>query len=130
MDYCKTHDMVIDPEFETCPLCAAETDEGSIQDLIRLHRIKWTRAGQWQDPNLGDCLDFMLTEVAEAIDKRLRLNPIYVRNNVAPEPSAMDIGIEVFDAILMGCVALDLLNLDLREVARTKLGQMDRKRGV
>lgn len=101
-----------------------------IQDTIREHRKKWTAAGQWQDPNLTDCLDFMATEVAEAIDKRLRLTRDYVRNSAEPAPSALELGTEVFDAIMMGCIALDLLGLDLDKVARLKLEAMDRKKGV
>ena len=102
----------------------------SVQDKIRGHRQKWIEADQWQDPNLTDCLDFMATEVAEAIDKRLRLSASYVRNNAKPEPSPIDIGIEVFDAIMMGCIALDLLHLDLDEIAAIKLQMMDEKKGV
>lgn len=102
----------------------------NIQNLIREHRQKWIDAGQWQEPNLTDCLDFMATEVAEAIDKRLRQSTGYVRNHAEPSPAAEDLGTEVFDAILMGCVALDLLGLDLETIARAKLEAMDRKRGV
>ncbi|MDX9833089.1 MAG: hypothetical protein RBU35_22665 [Anaerolineae bacterium] len=102
----------------------------SIQELVRLHRRKWTEAGQWQDPNLTDCLDFMATEVAEAIDKRLRRSPAYVRNNAEPEPGDLEMGVEIFDAIMMGCIALDLLGLDLGEVAAHKLHEMDVKKGV
>lgn len=103
---------------------------GNIQALVREHRRRWTAAGQWQDPNLADCLDFMATEVAEAIDQRLRTTPAYVRNRPKPAPPAEEIGSEVFDAIMMGCIALDLLGLDLAEVARRKLERMDRKKGV
>jgi hypothetical protein len=102
----------------------------NIQELVRRHRQKWTAAGQWQDPNLTDCLDFMATEVAEAIDKRLRLSAAYVRNNAEPPPSSLELGIEILDAIMMGCIALDLLDLDLDEVAAIKLRQMDAKKGV
>ena len=102
----------------------------SIQKLIRQHREKWTAAGQWNEPDLADCLDFMATEVAEAIDKRLRTSPRYVRNTKEAKPSQKDIGIEVFDAIMMGCIALDLLGLDLDAIAREKLAQMDAKREV
>jgi len=102
----------------------------SIQDVIRRHRDKWTAAQQWQDPDLTDCLDFMATEVAEAIDKRLRLSRSYVRNSPEPAPAPLEIGIEIFDAIMMGCIALDLLGLDLDEVARLKLEAMDRRKGV
>lgn len=101
-----------------------------IQDLIRRHRSKWIEANQWQDPNLTDCLDFMATEVAEAIDKRLRMSGGYVRNNAEPKPTAVEIGTEIFDAIMMGCIALDLLDLDLDEIAVTKLQMMDEKKGV
>ena len=102
----------------------------TIQELVRLHRQKWSMAGQWQDPNLTDCLDFMATEVAEAIDKRLRLSAVYVRNNAEPPTSSLEMGIEIFDAIMMGCIALDLLDLDLEQVAAIKLHQMDAKKGV
>ena len=101
-----------------------------IQALVREHRQKWIAAKQWQEPNLADCLDFMATEVAEAIDKRLRTSPGYVRNSAEGAPSGLDIGVEVFDAILMGCVALDLLGLDLNTVAHMKLDVMDRTKGV
>jgi hypothetical protein len=101
-----------------------------IQDVVREHRRKWIEAHQWKDPNLTDCLDFMATEVAEAIDKRLRMSADYVRNHAEPKPSPVDIGIEIFDAIMMGCIALDLLNLDLKAIARMKLELMDRKKGL
>ncbi len=101
-----------------------------IQDTVRRHRRKWTEVNQWQDPNLADCLDFMVTEVAEAIDKRLRTSARYVRNHKEPKPSAEDIGVEVFDAIMMGCIALDLLGLELNAIARKKLEMMDRNKGV
>jgi hypothetical protein len=101
----------------------------SIQDTIRKHREKWIEVGQWKDPNLTDCLDFMATEVAEAIDKRLRLTAGYVRNHAEPEPSPTEIGVEVFDAIMMGCIALDLLGLDLDTIAAKKLETMDRIKG-
>jgi hypothetical protein len=101
-----------------------------LQTVIREHRKRWIEAGQWEEPNLTDCLDFMMTEVAEAIDKRLRLSAGYVRNNEKPIPSPQELGIEIFDAIMMGCIALDLLGLDLQEIGREKLGRMDQKKGI
>jgi hypothetical protein len=101
-----------------------------IQEVVRRHRRKWIEASQWQDPSLADCLDFMATEVAEAIDKRLRMSAHYVRNNIEPKPLPLDIGLEVFDAIMMGCIALDLLELDLSTIAQMKLEMMDRKKGI
>ena len=101
-----------------------------IQAVIREHRKKWIKAEQWEEPNLTDCLDFMATEVAEAIDKRLRRSAGYVRNTDKPMPSQKELGIEIFDAIMMGCIALDLLGLDLNEIAQEKLSLMDQKKGT
>lgn len=101
-----------------------------IQRRIREHRTKWIDANQWDDPDLTDCLDFMATEVAEAIDKRLRTSDRYTRNTDKAVPTPKDIGIEVFDAIMMGCIALDLLGLDLDAIAKEKLAAMDAKRGI
>lgn len=102
----------------------------TLQQKIRSHREKWLAAGQWQEPDLTDCLDFMMTEVAEAIEKRLRMRPGYVRNHDEPSPSQEELGIEIFDAIMMGCIALDLLDLDLDQLAAVKLDRMDRKKGI
>jgi hypothetical protein len=101
-----------------------------IQAVVRKHRKKWIEAEQWEEPNLTDCLDFMATEVAEAIDKRLRMSAGYVRNTDKPMPSPKDLGIEIFDAIMMGCIALDLLGLNLNEIAQEKLSLMDLKKGT
>ncbi len=102
----------------------------NIQEKIRQHRTRWEEIDQWQDPDLTDCLDFMATEVAEAIDKRLRTSPRYTRNTKEAIPTPEEIGTEVFDAIMMGCIALDLLGLDIDDIAQSKLELMDRKRGI
>jgi hypothetical protein len=102
----------------------------NIQERIRTHRERWAEIDQWQDPDLTDCLDFMATEVAEAIDKRLRTSARYTRNTKKQIPTAEEIGTEVFDAIMMGCIALDLLGLDIDVIGQTKLELMDRKRGL
>lgn len=102
----------------------------NVQELIRQHRTQWIEAKKWSEPNLTDCLDFMVTEVSEAVEKRLRMSPEYVRNNTEPIPSKEDLGIEIFDAIMMGCIALDLLDLDLETIAHKKLDYMDRKKGI
>lgn len=102
----------------------------TIQDMVRRHYAKWIEVGKHTLPDLPDCLDFMATEVAEAIDKRLRQDGKYFRNNPKEFVSSVDIGIEIFDAIMMGCIALDLLNLDLMKIAEMKLKEMDEKRGI
>lgn len=102
----------------------------NIQELVRIHRTRWIEANQYVMPDLADALDFMLTEVAEAMEKRLRQSD-YIRNNPRTEPVLdHDIGIEIFDAVMMGCNALDILGLDLMELAREKLAYMDKKRGL
>lgn len=99
-----------------------------IQDLIKQYYTEWESRGEWVTPGLSDCLDFMVTEVAEAIDKRLRWNQhSYVRNHKWGT-DARGVAIEVFDAIMMGCIALDILGFDLEEVARDKLQRMDEAR--
>lgn len=99
----------------------------SLQAKIAVYRLRWIGRGKYVEPNLTDCLDFMATEVGEAIDKRLRLST-YVRNNEKEEPTHEGIALEVFDVIMMGCVALDILGFDLDEVADKKLKIMDDKR--
>lgn len=98
-----------------------------LQAKIKSCYIKWASDGKYQVPDLADCLDFMTTEVAEAIDIRLRIKGGYVRNNIE-QVTYDDIAIEIFDAIMMGCIALDLLGKDLDEVANHKLNYMDVKR--
>ena len=100
-----------------------------IQRLVRDYYTEWQlHGGRWGMPTLPDCLDFMMTEVAEAIDLRLRTMPVYIRNNPSNRPQPSDIATEIFDAIMMGCIALDILGFDLMEVAEAKLEKMDRKR--
>ena len=99
----------------------------NIQDKVLDYVYAWEAKDQYVIPDLADCLDFMMTEVSEAIEKRLRTK-LYVRNNPEPIPSKEEIAIEVFDAIMMGCIALDLLGFDLDEVAEKKLRYMDDKR--
>ncbi len=100
----------------------------NIQELVRSYYTQWIQVNKHVLPDLADCLDFMATEVSEAIELRLRRGP-YFRNNPRQEiPVDEEIGIEVFDAIMMGCIALDLLGLDLKEVALKKLGYMHEKR--
>lgn len=98
-----------------------------LQFEIRRHYTAWIARNQYVMPNLTDALDFMATEVAEAIEKRLRRTS-YVRNNPEEYPDNRAIAIEIFDAIMMGCIALDILGEDLNEVAAEKLKRMDDKR--
>ncbi|MFH1484839.1 MAG: hypothetical protein ABIH46_02105, partial [Chloroflexota bacterium] len=100
----------------------------SIQELCREYRGWWEKMGQWVEPVLDDALMFAVTEIGEAMDARLRQKD-FVRNNQGEGPStALDVGLELFDVVLMCCVALDCLDMDLMTLARQKLAKMDRQR--
>lgn len=102
----------------------------NIQELVRQHRQQWIEAQKYVMPDLTDALDFMATEVAEAIEVRLRISPAnYVRNNPSEE-NINNLATEVFDAIMMGCIVLDILEMNLEMVAKAKLKKMDEKRGI
>ncbi len=99
----------------------------TIQDLVRDHYTRWIAAGQHVLPNIEHCLMFINTEIAEAQDKYLRQQN-YIRNNPGDVPTNLDIAIELFDVVMMCCMALDLLDTDLWTVALLKLAEMDEKR--
>ena len=84
--------------------------------------------GKWICPDLTDCLDFMACEVSEAMDLRLRRKN-YCRNN--PRTTVVtdeEIATEIFDAILMGIIAVEeILGQDLLEIAKAKLEEMNRR---
>ena len=101
----------------------------NIQELVRFHRNRWIANGDYGMPDITDCLDFMTTEIAEAIDKRLRLDPKYIRNN-HKDVTIRDLATEIFDCMMMGCTALDILGYDLFDIAKEKLARMDAKRGI
>ena len=99
-----------------------------IQELCREYRGRWEEMGQWVEPDLDDALMFVATEIGEAMDARLRQKD-FVRNNQGEGPSTvLDVGLELFDVVLMCCVALDCLGMDLVTLARQKLAKMDRQR--
>jgi len=99
-----------------------------VQDLVREYTKKWEAQGTWAQPNLSEALMWMVTEVGEALDAYLSLNPKWTRNNPKPAPTSEKIAEEIFDAIMMGCLALDRLGADLMEVAQRKLAKMDGRR--
>jgi len=84
--------------------------------------------GKWADPDIQDCLSYMLTEAGEAMDAYLRTKKQYTRNNPTKTTTNAKIAEEVFDTIMMGIIALDLLGEDLRETAEKKLSVMEAKR--
>ena len=99
----------------------------NIQDMCRRYRARWEREGQWVEPDLDQALMFIVTEIGEACDARLRQSR-FVRNNPGEAPDDLALGVELFDVVLMCCVVLDQLGLDLDILARIKLNAMNRKR--
>lgn len=101
-----------------------------IQKLVKDYYTKWEALGQWRTPNLADCLDFVATEVAEAIDKRLRTwGNHYVRNHPLGEDTVpADIASEIADVVIMCCVAMDILDYSLEGMIQRKLKKMDAQR--
>lgn len=56
-----------------------------IADIQSLHHLVWSYrdclSSLWPTPNREDSLAFAFTEIGEAIDARLRQNPVYNRNH-------------------------------------------------
>ncbi|MHA2164158.1 MAG: hypothetical protein ACXABF_17235 [Candidatus Thorarchaeota archaeon] len=100
-----------------------------IVELIKSYREKWIAAGTWCDPDLDDCIMFLVEEVGEVVKKRLRQKLQYTRNNPHHTPADFEIAIEVFDVIMMGIIAIELLGGDLEFIAQIKLNHMDELRG-
>lgn len=92
-----------------------------IQELIRVHRQVWQNQGNFVPPSLADCLDFLISEAAEAIDARLRLQGSKYARGIAKETTPSDIAEELIDVIIMATTALDLLGIDLQSTLNTKL---------
>lgn len=73
--------------------------------LINTHIDKWVTAGKYVLPDVEECLEFIAVEAAEALQAKLRLNPVYVRNN--PKPATMrDVAVELFDTMKM-CIVYE-----------------------
>lgn len=64
--------------------------------LVNGYIDKWVAAGKYFLPDTQECLEFIAVEAAEALQAKLRLNPIYVRNN-PKSASTRDVAVELFD---------------------------------
>jgi len=101
-----------------------------IQALIRLYYKRWAAWGRISVPGLRDALDFMVSEVGEVMDAVLRVeNKDFIRNHPTEGPiSYDDVAEELFDVIMMGCVALTILGYDLLDVGTAKLRRIDERK--
>lgn len=68
----------------------------TLQEQIRQYRRQWTERGKWQDPDLADSLDFLLTEIFEVEEASETFSGIFL-------------ALECFDVVMMACVTADLL---------------------
>lgn len=103
---------------------AAPLERSNVQRMVRSFVGDWEQDGTWVMPNLADALEFMTCEAAEAMDARLRFSS-YRRNN-KKNVEIEDIAEEIFDTVMMACIALDILGFDLIDVGYYKLEKMDR----
>lgn len=92
--------------------------------------MKWSLQETWFCPTLLEALTWAATEVGEALDACLRQDPKWFRNCTKAVPTNEEIAEEIFDFIMMGCIALNLLDVDLMEVAQKKLSKMDERRTI
>lgn len=99
-----------------------------LQQYIQNLADEWTKLGQWTDPSLSDCIDFIVEEAGEAHKARIRfLKPFYTRNN-PQETTIQDVDEEVADTLIMCLRWFNLRQLDAGGQVLGKLAEMDRKR--
>jgi hypothetical protein len=103
-----------------------------LQGIIEALAEEWQVAGKWDPPNGKDCISFMVTEAAEALDETLRaFNPNYVRNNPrggSVEEILARADEEVADTIIMGLRWFNLRNKSALGPIVDKLRKMDQKK--
>lgn len=95
-----------------------------IQQEIRMYRQKWITLDKWQDPDVKDCILFLVSEVGEVTDALLRAKQGYHRNN----ERQVDLSKELAQVVMMATIALDLMDEKLNDVLLSVLDEMDKKR--
>jgi len=97
--------------------------QDKLNELIEI----WTEAGQWSEPDLSECVQFIVLEAVESLKASIWLDPPFVRNN----PRAidlLDLDKEVADTLFMCLYYFSLRGLSADEQVRAKLAEMHRKR--
>lgn len=103
------------------------TEADQIQDYIAALTQEWESRGKWVYPDQVDCLDFIVTEISEAIEERLRLKS-YVRNNERPQAGLEAIDKEVGDVLFMAFMWFIIRGESAAGVLLQKMQEMDDKR--
>ncbi len=100
----------------------------AVQSEIKIIIEHWIENEGFFLPTQPDCLDFIATEAAEAIDARLRLGSGYLRNNPG-RTTVHDIDNEVAQVIFMCLIWFNLREVNAGDVLWSMVRDMDRKRG-
>jgi len=104
----------------------SEMIDDNVQQLVKSYYEIWAKAHKIVVPDLTDCLDFMVTECAEAVDVRLRLSgSLYTRSHPKVK-SIHNLAEELFDVVFMACIALDIIGYDLMDLAKNQLREKHR----
>jgi len=87
MEYCEIHEMVVDPEFEMCPLCSMEKagmDKKAIGGYFvsRSHHDDWmcNRWCVWTPERTFLCaceLEADASQIADALNRRIEQLPLF-----------------------------------------------------
>lgn len=74
-----------------------------LQQEIQALAVQWESWGLWHEPDEPrDSMEFMLTEIGEATDARIRVqNQTYTRNNPDNGVTWAEVDFEVADAVIM-----------------------------
>lgn len=96
-----------------------------LRTLVNAHLDKWLAAGKYVLPEEHDCLEFIVTEAAEALQAKMRINPHYVRNNPMAA-SERDIAVELFDTMTM-CLVYERVTGKMLHQVKTQLSETNFK---
>lgn len=101
---------------------------GEIQQHIARLADDWANLGQWTEPNLAECIDFIIEEAGEAHSAKIRLSsPHFTRNHIFPV-SIADVDEEVADCLIMCIRYFNIRGRRADEAVLGKLARMDQKK--
>lgn len=94
-----------------------------MQEEVAEYVAHWEATTDWSRPTITDGLDFLVTEVAEAVDARLRLNSRYVRGR-QDESTIID---ELADVVFMAYICAIVLGEDLDRAVQETLEKLSQR---
>lgn len=98
------------------------------QAYIQTLADDWTSLGQWTEPNLAECIDFIIEEAGEAHSAKIRLTaPHFTRNHCLPI-SIADVDEEVADCLVMCLRYFNIRGIAADGPVLAKLRRMDAKK--